>query len=213
MITLREAWRRLTSPPGGILTGSEIRRQRDRGRIVIDPWDDRNVGPNSYDLALGDELAVYTHAVAWESGTAGDLPRGPRGHYCASPPLRLHGDDHVTWFKIPPEGLCLYPGVLYLGTTVEHTKTYGYVPVFDGRSSTGRKGLCVHLTAGLGDNGFEGHWTLEMTVVHPLVVQAGGRVAQLLYFTPEGRQTFYRGKYQGQSRPEPCRFYREPKRE
>jgi dCTP deaminase len=62
---------------------------------------------------------------------------------------------------IPEEGLVLKPNTLYLGRTNEFTKTDRYVPMLEGRSSTGRLGLFIHVTAGFGDIGFAGYWTLE----------------------------------------------------
>jgi len=64
--------------------------------------------------------------------------------------------------------MVLAPGQLFLGRTVERTETHGLVPMIEGRSSIGRLGLFVHVTAGFGDVGFCGFWTLEM-----FAVQAG----------------------------------------
>ena len=61
---------------------------------------------------------------------------------------------------IPEDGLLLEPQKLYLGRTIEYTATEGYVPMLEGRSSIGRLGLFVHVTAGFGDIGFKGFWTL-----------------------------------------------------
>lgn len=63
---------------------------------------------------------------------------------------------------IPEEGLLLEPRRLYLGRTNEFTKTDKYIPMLEGRSSTGRLGLFIHVTAGFGDVGFAGFWTLEI---------------------------------------------------
>ena len=66
---------------------------------------------------------------------------------------------------IPEDGLLLAPNKLYLGRTNEYTKTDKYVPMLEGRSSTGRLGLFIHVTAGFGDVGFAGYWTLEIFCV------------------------------------------------
>lgn len=100
---------------------------------------------------------------------------------------------------IPEEGYVLLPGTLYLGETVEYTETYGFVPNIDGRSTTGRLGIEVHRTAGFGDNGFKGKWTLEITVTHPVIVYPGMEIGQLYYETIEGDTSItYNGKYQNQ---------------
>lgn len=58
---------------------------------------------------------------------------------------------------IPENGLVIEPGRLYLGSTLEYTKTDKFVPMLEGRSSVGRLGLYIHVTAGFGDVGFSGY--------------------------------------------------------
>lgn len=108
-------------------------------------------------------------------------------------------DNKTEELTIPEEGRVLLPGVLYLGETMEYTETYGYVPKIDGRSTTGRLGIIVHITAGFGDNGFKGKWTLEITVTHPVIVYPGMEIGQLYYETIDGDSSMlYDGKYQNQ---------------
>lgn len=108
-------------------------------------------------------------------------------------------ENETEEFTIPEEGHILLPGVLYLGETMEYTETYGFVPKIDGRSTTGRLGIIVHITAGFGDNGFKGKWTLEITVTHPVIVYPGMEIGQLYYESIEGDSSIlYNGKYQNQ---------------
>ena len=108
-------------------------------------------------------------------------------------------DNETTDIEIPEEGYVLIPGILYLGETMEYTETYGLVPNIDGRSTTGRLGIEVHRTAGFGDTGFKGKWTLEITVTHPVIVYPGMEIGQLYYETIEGDTSMsYNGKYQNQ---------------
>ena len=67
----------------------------------------------------------------------------------------------------------LSPHQLYLARTAERTVTHNLVPQIEGRSSVGRLGLFVHVTAGFGDVGFSGYWTLEMFAVHPVRIYPG----------------------------------------
>lgn len=100
---------------------------------------------------------------------------------------------------IPENGYILMPGTLYLGETVEYTETTGYVPKIDGRSTTGRLGIVIHLTAGFGDNGFKGKWTLEITVTHPVIVYPNMEIGQLYFEEIQGDSSMkYNGKYQNQ---------------
>lgn len=108
-------------------------------------------------------------------------------------------DNETEDIKIPEEGYVLLPGTLYLGETVEYTETTGYVPKIDGRSTTGRLGIVIHLTAGFGDNGFKGKWTLEITVTHPVIVYPNMEIGQLYFEEIQGDTSMkYEGKYQNQ---------------
>lgn len=169
-----------------ILSGSEIRAQLGKN-IRIDPFVDEQLNPNSYNLRLHSDLLVYEEIVL-------DMKRPNRFR-------RMH---------IPPEGLVLQPNQLYLGRTIEYTETRNLVPMLEGRSSIGRLGLFVHVTAGFGDVGFCGYWTLEMFAIQPVRIYAGVQVCQVFYHTLEGAVTEYRsGKYQNNSDIQPSLLYRE----
>ena len=88
---------------------------------------------------------------------------------------------------IPEEGLLLETGKLYLGRTIEKTETSKFVPMLEGRSSIGRLGLFIHVTAGFGDIGFSGFWTLEIFCVQPIRIYAGVDICQIFYHTIERR--------------------------
>lgn len=157
-----------------ILTGPEIKARLGKD-VVIEPWDEKNLNPNSYNLRLSEDLMVYTEET-----------------------LDMRKDNPATALKIPPEGLLLQPGRLYLGRTVEYTETRNLVPMLEGRSSIGRLGLFVHVTAGFGDVGFKGFWTLEMHCVHPIRIYAGVPICQVFYHSIEGDiMEYVSGKYQG----------------
>jgi len=157
---------------------------KSQPRIVIEPFNIDQLNPNSYNLRLADKLLVYT-------GEELDMAK----------------DNPTEELTIPPEGLVLVPGKLYLGSTIEHTETYNLVPFLEGRSSIARLGLSVHLTAGVGETSFSGTWTTEMTVVHPLRVYAGVSLCQILYSPLVGESTDYKGKYQGQTGPRASKLW------
>lgn len=175
-----------------ILTGPEIRYQQQLGHIVVEPWNPQFIGPNSIDLHLGDELLVYARR-----GMAIDSRKPP---LTTRHRIRVDLDGTRSWL--------LMPGRLYLGATKEYTETRGYVPIVDGRSSIGRLGLFVHVTAGRGDNGFCGNWTLELVTVEPIIIYAGQRIAQQTFHTIEGEPALYgetgntSGRYQGDRTPQ-----------
>ena len=69
---------------------------------------------------------------------------------------------------------------------MEYTETHAHVPFLEGKSSTGRLGIDIHATAGKGDVGFCGNWTLEISVKQPVKVYKGMPIGQLIYFPVEG---------------------------
>lgn len=159
-----------------ILSGKEIKRLVDHGQIYISDFDESRLNPNSYNLRLGEDLLVYDPKYTV---------------------LDMKQDNPTRKLIIPPEGLVLQPGQLYLARTMEYTKTHGCVPMLEGRSSIGRLGLSVHVTAGFGDIGFEGYWTLEMWCLRPIRIYAGVDICQIYYHAIKGNYDEYKkGKYQ-----------------
>jgi dCTP deaminase len=168
-----------------ILSGHEIRNELGQ-RIVIDPFDEANLNPNSYNLSLHSELMTYEEVV-----------------------LDMRKANRVRRMTIPPEGLVLSPNQLYLARTVERTETHGLVPMIEGRSSIGRLGLFVHVTAGFGDVGFCGYWTLEMFAVQPVRVYADVPICQIFYHELSGEYTDYDSKYQHNRDIQPSLLFQE----
>jgi len=169
-----------------ILSGLEIER-RLGSDIVIEPYDRRLLNPNSYNLRLSDELLVYTN-----------------------PTLDMAKPNDFERMTIPAEGMLLETGRLYLGRTLEFTATENLVPMLEGRSSVGRLGLFIHVTAGFGDVGFRGFWTLEILCVQPVRIYAGVEICQIFYHTLEGQYENYKsGKYQNNQGIQPSLLYKD----
>src|SRR5262245_32007171 len=169
-----------------ILSGHEI-MGRLGGDIVIEPFDERLLNPNSYNLTLHPELMMYEEVV-----------------------LDMRKANRVRRIEIPPEGMVLNPDQLYLGRTAERTETHKLVPMIEGRSSIGRLGLFVHVTAGFGDVGFCGHWTLEIFAVQPVRIYPNVPICQIFYHQIIGNITEYcSNKYQHNRDIQPSLFYKE----
>ena len=112
--------------------------------------------------------------------------------------------------QIPEEGYLLEPGKLYLGRTVEYTETDKYVPMLEGRSSIGRLGLYIHVTAGFGDVGFSGYWTLEMHCLQPIRIYPNVEICQIYYHTINGEYNLYSsGKYANNQGIQESRLYQD----
>ena len=166
-----------------ILSGKEIINRQGKD-IVIDPFDENQVNPNSYNLRLHNELLEYD-----------------------SPILDMKKENSGTKIIIPEEGLLLESNKLYLGRTIEYTETNNFIPMLEGRSSVGRLGLFVHITAGFGDVGFKGYWTLEIFCVQPVKIYPGIEICQIFYHSIDGDYDSYEGgKYQANN----CLLYTSP---
>ncbi len=169
-----------------ILSGREIKNKLGQ-EIVIKPFAEQQLNPNSYNLRLHEELLVYEN-----------------------PTLDMKYPNPTRSLVIPPEGLVLETGRLYLGRTLEYTATKGYVPMLEGRSSIGRLGLFIHVTAGFGDVGFQGFWTLEIFCIQPIRIYAGVEICQIYYHAIEGDYDCYNsGKYQNNSGIQPSLLYKD----
>ena len=169
-----------------VLSGHEIQSQLG-DNIIIEPFDESRLNPNSYNLCLHDELMVYEEVV-----------------------LDMRKANRVRRIPIPPDGLVLQPSQLYLGRTVERTETHNLVPMIEGRSSVGRLGLFVHVTAGFGDVGFRGYWTLEMFAVQPVRIFPGVPICQIFYHDIRGSITEYASdKYQNNTDIQPSMLFTE----
>ncbi len=169
-----------------ILSGKEIKRRINRD-IEIQPFCESRLNPNSYNLRLHDTLYVYENPV-----------------------LNMTEEQHLIELKIPKAGLILDPKILYLGRTIEYTETDNLVPMLEGRSSIGRLGINIHATAGFGDVGFKGYWTLEISCVQPVRIYAGAEICQCFYHTIEGDFDRYeKGKYQQNTGVQGSKIYKE----
>jgi dCTP deaminase len=124
--------------------------------------------------------------------------------------LDMRQSNRVRRIAVPSDGLVLSPSQLYLGRTVEYTETHNLVPMIEGRSSIGRLGLFVHVTAGFGDVGFKGYWTLEMFAVQPVRVYAGIPICQIFFHQIEGEiREYCSDKYQNADDIQPSLLYKE----
>lgn len=160
-----------------MLTADEILKRLESGEIEIDPFDLSCLNPNSYNLTLHEEIIIY-NAGSHYFDMAQVMPKG------------------VTR-TIPNYGLVIMPGDFILARTNEFTRTHTLVPTIEGRSSIARLGIMVHQTAGYGDIGFCGYWTLEISCQIPVKIYPNIEICQIGYALPVGEITkTYQGKYQ-----------------
>jgi len=170
-----------------ILTGMQIKKEIEAGNIFISDFDEKRLGPNSYNLRLYNKLMIYANDV-----------------------LDMKRKNNCIELTIPKEGLILEPGELYLGKTIEYTECGNFVPMIEGRSSVARLGLKVHLTAGFGDIGNKLSWTLELEATKRIRIYPDVEVCQIYYNTVMGDTSIrYDGKYQNGKEIEPSKLYKD----
>lgn len=168
---------------GGILTGHQIRKDINSGRIEISDFDPKNLNPNSYNLSIGNIVRMYTNPIVF------DL-KDPRTY------------SELNDIELTDEGLVLRPGNLYLVGTKETVGSDYYEPIITGRSSIGRLGISVHQEAGFADIGYHGPLTLQIKVTYPTRIYPFLPIAQIYFLTPYGKiSALYHGKYRDQSGP------------
>lgn len=159
-----------------ILTGSEIVREYRNGMIGISPFSDLQVNPNSYNYRLGTVLKEFSHF-----------------------------QDNQSIFKeivIPPEGFVLKPQQMYLSNTLESIGSSKYAMSLIGRSSLGRLGLFLQLSANLGHVTSNHRWTLELMAVKPFRIYAGMIIGQVSFWQNFGEISPYIGVYGKFSHPQ-----------
>ena len=169
-----------------ILSGLEIEKNLGKN-IIIEPFNRSQLNSNSYNVRLHNKLLVYKEKT-----------------------LDMKKPNETKEIIISENGFKLEPNELYLGRTLEYTTTKNFVPMIEGRSSIGRLGIFIHITAGFGDVGFSGYWTLEIFCIKPIIIYPNVEIAQLYYHTIDGEYEEYsRGKYQNNTDVQPSMLYKD----
>lgn len=148
------------------------------GKINITPFNEDMIQPNSIDLTLDDEILVLDREC-------NDFEK-----------VKISDYDYLN----------LEPGAFILASTAEKvTLGNGVCAQVDGKSSYGRKGLLVHVTAGWVDSGFSGNITLEMaTLGQSIRLETGMPICQLVLYDAYPSEKPYGSEglgshYQGQT--------------
>lgn len=171
-----------------IYTDATIFKEIEKGNIVVEPFTKENVGTNSIDLTLSPVIKQYVsglnYAIQQERDNmyiqckTGQIMHASKveGFY-----LDCKKENKTFDVEIKEGGFVLLPGRLYIASTNEYTETLNSVPVLEGKSSLARLGLFVHVTAGFGDVGFKGTWTLELVATVPLKIYPNMKICQISY--------------------------------
>lgn len=172
-----------------ILTNLEILKQTKKKNITIEPFSKELLNPNSYNYRLDYELLEFD----------GDLDAKKE---CIPRKIILTEDGYV-----------LQPNKLYLGSTREKIGSKKYLTQLIGRSSVGRLGLFLQVTAPIGHIGTNHKWTLELKVVEPLKVYPLMRIGQVSFWKIKGSKkiNYNQGEYKNYQTAQISKFYKELK--
>ncbi len=171
-----------------ILSGKKIEEEVKSGNISISPFNKENVNPNSYNYTLGDYVKVYEESE-----------------------LDAKKKNKTKIIHIPDEGLVLESDKIYLGFTNEVIGSDKYVPMITGRSSTGRLGLFVHITADLVDIGFKGNFTLQLYATQKVKIYKNMAIGQVMFWRIDGDYKLYDGKYKNSKGPQESAIWKDLK--
>jgi dCTP deaminase len=180
-----------------ILSDQDVKKYLEEGKISIEPLEDpeRQIQPSSVDLRIGNEFKGFR------------IIRKP----CIDPLDKSDLESYMESFHLDQgEAFIIHPGEFALATTYEAVKLPDdLVARVEGRSSMGRLGITMHVTAGYIDPGFQGKITLEISNIGkmPVALYTGQRVCQIVFETmtsPSQRPYGHPerdSKYMGQDRP------------
>ena len=182
-----------------LLSDRDIRAELDKGRVVLEPYDEAMIQPSSVDIRLDRFFRVFENHRYPHIDPAVEQPELTR---LVEPSAE--------------EPFILHPGEFVLASSYEVVTLPDDVAArLEGKSSLGRLGLLTHSTAGFVDAGFSGHVTLELSNVAtlPIKLWPGMKIGQLCFFRlsspaehPYG-SSVYGSRYQDQRGPTPSRSY------
>lgn len=157
-----------------ILTGNEINRRLQKGEITISPFCDNQLNPNSYNYRLGPKLGI---------------------------PYQHKNEMLFEFIDMPENGYVMQPGCTYLGHTLEILGSDTFAMSLIGRSSLGRLGLWLQVSANLGHTGSCHRWTLELVCAKPFRLYPGMKIGQISFWLNQGDVGLYRGGYSSFNEP------------
>lgn len=133
------------------------------------------IGSNSIDVTLGNTILIMENKPIAEAIDL-DLPLP---------------DNIYTEVVISEKGYRLDPGDFILGAVMERfdiNPTLKLVQHYDGRSTMARLGILSHVSAGFGDYGFNGAFTLEIKNLGncAILLKPGMRIGQVYFQKVDG---------------------------
>lgn len=163
-----------------ILTGTEIKRNVQLNRIIIEPFNPKQINPNSYNYRLGDSYIEISVDEKYD--------------------LSIQQDCGVKK-RISESGTIFKKDHLYLCNTYEKIGSDYYVTSLIGKSSMGRLGMFLQVSADLGHQGEIHKWTLEIRPCVSIIVYPRMIIGQVSFWKVEGEKLDSIGYYKGFDSP------------
>lgn len=189
-----------------LLSDEDIRREIRKGKILIEPFDERQIQPNGYDVRIGPIYFLLRDGLDVFFPFIEDLVKKSYVRREAIEETINVGEKKVQgrFIRLPPHGFII-------AATSERVKTSEDIAAsLRCRSSLARAGISIARCAGWGDIGFDGVWTMEI-VNHlsiPYHLPVGLRVGQIVFFRAETpARKAYAGKYMGRREPAPPKLH------
>lgn len=165
-----------------MLSDKRILEEMENGNIIIEPFDMRQLGTNSYDVRLGEWYFLPDHNMVTVNFTKEEDSR----RFWGEP---RHAENGI---------ITIRPGDTILAHTMEIVGAHnGFTTSMRSRSSIGRSCLAVCKCAGVGDVGYISRWTMEISNASASLIEipVGLRVAQILFDEVGPTRKEYKGKY------------------
>ena len=189
-----------------LLSDRDILREMKEGTVTIDPFNREQLQPCGYDVRVGPVYYILREGVdAFFPFTEDFVKEAYERREAQEETIRVGKHEaRGKFIKLPPHGFIL-------AATVERTRTIKNITAsLRCRSSLARAGMSIARSAGWGDIGFDGVWTMEI-VNHldvPYYLPVGLRVGQLVFLKTESpAEKEYTGKYSGSREPALPKLY------
>lgn len=182
-----------------ILCDKDILTSLQAGEITIDPFDEKNLQPASVDLHLDKHFLVFDTTQ----------------HFVIDPKKPM--DAMMKEVEISEDRpFVLHPGEFALGMIYETTGVSdAFVGRLEGKSSVGRMGVMIHVTAGFLDPGNSLKMTLELhnTANMPILLYYKMPIAQMAFermsdVCARGYDKMGNAKYVGDTKPRASQMWK-----
>lgn len=184
-----------------ILSDTDIKKALKSGDIIVKPFNSDSIQPASIDLHLDKHFLIFD----------------TQKNYVIDPKKPM--DKMMKEIEIgKDEPFVLHPGEFALGMIYEETGvSASYVGRLEGKSSVGRMGLLIHITAGFLDPGNKLKMTLELhnAANMPILLYYRMPIAQMAFeqiSTPSehayGSNKKLNSKYFGDTKPRASQMWK-----